>query len=906
MDVDATRPLQAEPEPTERVPGGPQVGTLIGRYVLLGVLGRGGEGEVYEAFDTELERKVALKLLRGGSPTVAARREARAQAKLDHPAVVSIFDVGDADGHAYIAMELMDAGGFEAWAASASPAEVLAALRQVASGIEAAHAAGLVHGDIKPTNILRSLRGEPKLSDFGVARAAPKPEHPEQAGLAGTRAFMAPELFEGAAAGPRSDQYAFCVTAWQVLHGKHPSAAHASRAATLHGRNAGSGGGSEGSTDGGAEQTGEQVSPPGELPPWTAPGVPRAVRDAIVRGLDPDPQKRWPSMGELRAAMRPLPSRGRWVALGIPALALATAAGLSFGGMQAPDPCQSSGEAVERVWSEAARDAVSTALQAPGYGAVQQRALEALDGWSAAWREDVQDSCRATHVEHTQSPDLLDLRGACYREALAGFEASVDVLAQTDDVSRPHAHTVVLGLPELADCDDIATLKFGPLLDDATQARVEAARAEVVRAGALRRAGRGHAGLEALDAVQPEIDALDLPRLRLQALLERAEGEATIMDKHAAVEHAQQALALSLTHDEHFVLDDVLMLLTSLLGHDVGMGDQAAVYAAMLEARTQREGVEGGDLAALVAALAMQQVGQGAYDEAIATFERALALRAADRGEDSEYTSILSGLAMAQSYAGRSDAALASFEHVLEVRKRLFGEDHPLLSHTLDGIALELRQRGDFEQALQVAETSLRILQSSAPAGHDALSSNANGRAQALAHLGRTQEARDAFEEALAHAELAYPGGSRGVAILRMNLAKFIAEEFGDHEEAVDLAAAAVRQHAQAVGPKHAELVVARAHYGQLLGLAGRVDAGRDEIEQAIALGREVLPPGHPDVAYARLRLAQLELRAGRWDEAERVAAAVERDLQADPAGPPSLRETATHILELARAERAE
>ncbi len=885
VDVDPTRPLEEATAPSADACG-PGIGALVGRYVLLRALGRGGGGQVFEAFDTDLERKVAVKLLYGGSPTIAARREARAQAKLDHPAVVSIFDVGDADAHAYIAMELMDTRSFSAWASASRPMDVIAALRRVADGIDAAHAAGLVHGDIKPANILLSTRGEAKLSDFGVARAADS----DVASLAGTRAFMAPELFEGVPAGPASDQYAFCVTAWQLFHGETPSARAASRVATEHASGV--------RTDGNQQDTGEAAPPPS----WTADTVPRVIRDALMRGMAPDPDARWPSMSALAAALAPAPSRSRWIAMAIPAAVVAVAGGLAWSAARPPDPCSAADDRISEVWSSEVRTQVRDALDAPGYETVRTRTVDALDDWSDAWAEDVVASCRATHLERSQSADLLDLRGACYRERLASFQATTEVLAETDDASRPNAHAVVAGLVDLAPCRDASSLKDGPRLDESTRNRIEAVRAVLQRVSALRLAGRDAQARELFESQRAEIDEIGHPRLSLEGMLEETVLASARGENTAAAELALRTFELSLTYEDTSVLDDTLIVLTSQLGHDVGGGENVQVYASMLRARVARDGLAPGDVASALAALALYEVGQGHYDTAIEQFNEALEIRSRDRTEDMEFTFIVSALAMAHSYAGQLEEAERLNRQVLEVRRRLLGDNHPLIAKALDSLALDLRSRGAFAEALQLSEHAQQILHESDPSGFDGLSFNANGRAQSLAHLQRTEEARVAFEEALAFQQRAYPEGSRGVATLQMNLAKFLAQDIGAYDDAKTLAAEALQMHAKLLGAEHIEMVVAHAHHGQILGLAGDFEPARAALERAVTLAAQVLPPGHPDTFYVRLRRAEVELRAGERTQAERIATEVQTALANEPAAPQSLVDMAEDLRERARS----
>jgi serine/threonine protein kinase len=301
-------------------PEGFSPGASIGKYRLDRVLGTGGMGVVWAAFDPDLERPVAIKVLRAadGSASMRTRllREARAMARLKHPNVLTVYEVGTDRNRDYIAMELIDGMDLDRWLVSRPPRdEVLAALFAAGRGLAAAHGAGLIHRDLKPHNILRGRDGAVYVTDFGLARGQIE-DGPEviqtpvadaatavgsqpramdsvldspltQTGvLIGTPAYMAPEQFAGRAPDPRSDQFAFCVTAWEALTGARPFGGH-----NLEELRAAAAGGAPG-----AAQVPEAVLPP-------------RVRAVLARGLSPAPEDRWPDMhamlGALQSALAP-------------------------------------------------------------------------------------------------------------------------------------------------------------------------------------------------------------------------------------------------------------------------------------------------------------------------------------------------------------------------------------------------------------------------------------------------------------------------------------------------------------------------------------------------------------------------------------------------------------------------
>ncbi len=320
----------------------------IGRFIIIERIGKGGLGVVYSAYDPELDRRVAVKLIAPSfrdareSAEMHARlhREARAMAKLSHPNVVTIFDVGDHEGGLFVAMELVEGATLRSWWSQAGDdwRRKRDLLIGAARGLAAAHEKGIVHRDFKPSNVL--VAGDvARVLDFGLARVSevqapvsdptPNPTpHPSGEGLSvitdagtvlGTPAFMAPEQATGGAVDPRSDQFSFCLTAWEALFGVRPF---------------------------GGDDIDERLAAIGRGPPpvpTRRDGVPVWLADALRQGMALDPAKRHPSMDALVYAMtRDLRSRRRQrVAIVVAAVVSAAAAGAAawwFRPQPPPDP----------------------------------------------------------------------------------------------------------------------------------------------------------------------------------------------------------------------------------------------------------------------------------------------------------------------------------------------------------------------------------------------------------------------------------------------------------------------------------------------------------------------------------------------------------------------------------------
>jgi predicted Ser/Thr protein kinase len=297
-----------------------RLGETLGRYRIERELGAGGMGVVYAAFDPDLERRVALKVLAPGVAGTAEQRllrEARAMARLTHGNVVAVYEVGSAGGRDFIAMELIDGESLVEWlrAKPRSEAEIVDAFVQAGRGLVAAHAAGVIHRDFKPHNVLRSRDGRVAVTDFGLAREASDPlavtapidargaptslSGLTQAGsMLGTPAYMAPEQWRGERITTATDQFAYCVALWEALAGARPY---------------------EGTT---VDALRERIFAGPDTLDDTK--IPRRLRKVLLRGLAPEPSRRWPSLEALLARIKRAERRpGLAIAIVVGALAIA-------------------------------------------------------------------------------------------------------------------------------------------------------------------------------------------------------------------------------------------------------------------------------------------------------------------------------------------------------------------------------------------------------------------------------------------------------------------------------------------------------------------------------------------------------------------------------------------------------
>src|SRR6516162_8993156 len=294
----------ASTEPVADAPAELAAGTQIGNYRIDGVLGRGGMGVVYRATDTKLDRPVAIKFLSStvtnADANVRFRQEAKTASSLNHPHIVTVHDVGERDGHPYIVSELVDGGTLDDYAMKTrkrSWRQSVELLTGVADALAAAHAAGVLHRDVKPGNILIGSNGYAKLADFGLAKLVDTgPRDPSarersaatrntRAGVVvGTIAYMSPEQAAGLAVDARSDVFSFGVVLYELVAGRRPFE--------------------------GANELETLKSIAHAAPAPLSSDVPEMLRMSLEKALEKEPSDRYQTMQDFVADLKRVTRRG--------------------------------------------------------------------------------------------------------------------------------------------------------------------------------------------------------------------------------------------------------------------------------------------------------------------------------------------------------------------------------------------------------------------------------------------------------------------------------------------------------------------------------------------------------------------------------------------------------------------
>ncbi|MBK9753331.1 MAG: serine/threonine protein kinase [Nannocystis sp.] len=848
----------------------------IGRFTVLDRLGEGGMGVVYTAYDDQLDRKVAVKVLRGEATRhdqhgrTRLLREAQAMARLSHPNIVTVYEVEPLDHEIFIAMEFVRGHSLDAWLKSeARPwRSVLHTFILAGRGLEAAHRAGIVHRDFKPHNVLVGDDGAVKVLDFGLARAlehagseelsaTPESGAYNQQGapkgslldtpltrtgaIMGTPAYMAPEQHEGRIANAQSDQFSFCVSLHEGLYGIHPF--DCSSLGTLI----------AGVTTGRLQEPG----PNNRVPGW--------LRRVLVRGLAVDASKRWPSMTALLAelAKDPAQTRRRWFASA--ALAGFVGAG-SFGAatlLPAAAPvCQDIDAELVGVWDDARSQAVQTAIAgtkvayaADTWARVQPR----LDTYAQEWLAMRTEACE-THHGARQSDQLFDLRSACLDQRRDSLNALVDILAAADASAVEKAVTAVAALPPIASCGDTEALtqSVPPPDDPKLRSKVAAARTVLARTKAHEDAGQYAQGLTVLAPVLADAELTAYKPLHAEALLRRGSLEMNTGDANAAHADLEQAARVAIT-----------------AGHDTvaaqSLSRDLFVRAALLHA----------------AAAALEDAGM-----AQAMVERV-------PGEQPLRAEFLNNLGVAQIDAGKYAQALESLSASLAIKQDALGEDHPEVAYTLANIGYLKMAEYRYEEAAATSERALTLTQRSLGPTHPTAGVIEYTLGSALRKSGKPSLARQRLEHAL---ELFAANSTQGGReYVHFDLG-FSALALHDPTQAAQHFATAAALTAARGGDKLTEAYLHEA-YGDLAQAQGDLAKARGEYGQSLALRSEALGAEHLDVAYTRLRYGAMLLRAGQADEAlvELRAALAIRE-KALPAGSPAIAENVELI---GRAELA-
>ncbi len=874
-----------------------------GRYRHLEEIGRGGMGVVYRAHDEALDRDVAIKVLRSGTggPSHRLQREAQAMARLSHPNVVQVLEVGHEGGEAFVVMEMVAGRDGSAWLDERRQPwrAVLEVFIAAGRGLAAAHQQGLVHRDFKPSNLMVRDDGRVQVTDFGLVgiepgvasdagpSAGPVSDAGDDAlgwatatgGRIGTPRYMAPEQRHGGPVGPAADQWAFAVSLWEALHARHPFAHD------------------DGTLDG------ERLTP--SRPAST--DVPRVLRRVLQRALKPEADQRYGSMLDLldrleaAAYGRRTARRLGLVGVGVGVIALAWASATS-----SPAHCDPTGHS-SAVWSEARRNALQAAFVSTGVPYADRAWTDVrvrVDPWMVAWNREYRRMCEARAVASTKADADAEL--ACMRGELAELDALFDVLAQADRDVLAEADRALEDLPAPRRCVAVGTtFDVEPVMLAAHAERMARARAqsraarheraavlaetaasEVSEHGVLHREalllqGRALFAADALD---------ESARVLSRAFYDGAAAEDSKIAGQAAVGLLDLAVRRSdvdaaedwerhaQTWGERVVDAEV----RRTLERDRAMAEASrrsheGEYDAALVLLERARELDAGDPASPYAARLLNQVGmihieRSAYPQAAQALEEAAALELRRVGPNHpRYANALSNVGTVHWYQADLDGAERAYRQTYRIRLAAFGPDHYKTGVAIMNLGLVADLRGEYDEAVPLLERAVAALTAAHGREHPDTALAINNLAVTLSKMGQRERSNAAYREALEIYTLALGPEHPRVATVMGNLATGLAEA-SRYPEALELHAKALPIVERVHGRVHAHYANGLHNIAVIRRTLGDHREAEAHDREVLAIFEELLGPEHPQLARVLVGLSRDALDDGRVQEAIALA----------------------------------
>ena len=746
--------------PTNQIIASPDSGlgraAALGRYLVLGLVGKGAMGEVYAAYDPELDRKIAIKLLRGRSdrpagehtPVGAAAhegrlrllREAKAIAKLSHPNVVTVYDVGTFQDDVFIAMQFAEGHTLRYWihAQPRSWYDIVKVFVAAGRGLAAAHDKDLIHRDFKPENVMVSADGQVRVMDFGLARAvldrdgalapaapaAPAallPPHlilaaradsnldpdstraintmplgadaingssevfniqlTQTGAMLGTPAYMSPEQFRGLPVDASADQFSFCVALYEALYGDRPFPGNS------------------------ILQLMASVTEGTVSAPRAGAKVPARIRKVLLRGLRLKAEDRWPSMQALLSEIeKGQPSRRA------PRRRFASGAAAKLAGIwEAPVR----GRAADTAAKLEIRDgflATEKKYAADAFAKVSA----ILDRYARDWSEMYADICEATHVRGEQSAEILDLRMASLYECLDSLRALSHVFRQPTAEVVENAVSAAHALVRVSRCADVKALRAVVKAPDdpATRASVDRLRPLLAEVRALCRVGRLTDGLAIIVPLTEEVRRTGYGALVAEALFELGNLHVERRDPIAGAIALEEAVwTAELCHH-----DEVAAKAAAQLVYAIGGGqrrfDAGEIWARHAETILRRMGGHDDLWGWLFNNRGAMRQEQGRLVEAVEDARRAVAAKEKAHGPDSADVGLsLSNVAVYLEALGNTEEAVAYIERGVGALEAGLGPEHPRTAVLLSNYAEILNRLGRFGEAREMARRALAIFE---------------------------------------------------------------------------------------------------------------------------------------------------------------------------------------------------
>lgn len=852
-------------------------GSVIDRYVVLDELGAGGVGIVLEAYDPELSRHVAVKLLQVRHTSETAhqllRREARAIAKLNHPNVVSVYDVGTFKDELYIAMELVRGASLREWMRRKPRPwrEVVPVFVQAGRGLAAAHEVGIVHRDFKPGNAILGDDGRVRVLDFGLARVFEEVDTDDEdlpssdpgllsetmtqtRGVAGTPAYMSPEQFSGATPDARSDVFSFCVSLYEGLAGHRPFAGESVR------------------------ELQTKVAAGDVLPFPDGVAVPGWLRALINRGLSVDPKDRFASMGELLNEL----DSDRKRSLVVPGLVVAAVVGaaavaLLLGGPKASEQvqlCTAGHDRVSKVWNGGQEAKIRTAFRATKLNFADKASGEAIDRlgeYARRLSQTYDTSCHQTHLEGTVSSEMLDKRTWCLDGHVNALGTVVDLLgAEANRSSVVRATRLISRLPNVSECSDLSRLS-GEARPTAKQApALVGVRERFARAQGLVWSIQHEKALVQLKKLAKESENIGYKPMEAEVYL--AMGRAyTGLNKFADARTALfRSVSLASTAGlDHTVTRGYLTWAEVAAKQNKLSPELLKTIVHVATAAAKRSGFSHRDQVLLFGVRSLMARKAVKLEEAIALARKGELIARVQRDDVSLTTMLHIELTLAAAIlaAGKFDKAVIQLERLIPIARQVLGNRHPTTGALYRNLAISYYRHGETGKSREANERAHAIFTDAFGAAHPSTLGTMEWGANLAQDENRHSDAVSMLRRVVALRIKANGSAHEDVAVGLGNLSNALrgAKRF---DEALVEMLKAIAIIDKLGGEKH------RRHSDLLLNLGSvyqdlkRYDDAISTFKRAISGIETRLGKDHVDLVYTAIGIANVLIDAGRPAEA--------------------------------------
>lgn len=810
-------------EPTEAADDTSPTPLRVGRYFIFRQIAEGGMGRVLLGYDETLNRKLAIKLWRpqasrGEDLRARMLREAQALARLSHPNVVHVYEVGDHRDLLYLAMEYVEGRTLREWVKQDRPElpRLVERYVQAGQGLAAAHRAGVLHRDFKPDNAVVGDDGRVRVLDFGLARADSSLSESAvtrsqddlqlltrdgfdqpitRAGsMLGTPVYMSPEQLTGGDTDARSDIYSFCVALWEAVYGQRPFA--------------------------GANAAELAAAIDAQRPREPRRAVPGWLRSALLRGLARAPELRWATMEDLLATLVAGARRRRMrvglaVGLGLAALLAAGVAWVAGGRAREVATCVARGAEIDELWNPQTRAELRTGL----LGSRQAFAVQTADRVDAllsayvdTWSKGQVDACRRVRVEHSWEPAVGERAELCLGDRRLELAGLVEVLREADGAMVRQAVEAAASLPAIDLCLDVDALARRPQPPREPEAQAEAAqlRRELARANSLAATGRYADSFPQAEAVIARADALGWPSLRAEARLVAGSAAASLGDRDTAkvTRYFEDALFLALDAGHDATATEAALALAGFAGLTLLRPAEGERWARLARSLLLRLGAEGRSLAAdLECSVAELDKIQRRFAAAGAAFDRCYNARIVAHGLD--HPSVALALADRASLASiQEDPAAARdlLRRALASLEPALGSDHPTIARVLGNLGDELASLGENVEAEASLRRALTIDTQVFGEAHERVGSDHYSLGQLYLRMGRNEDAKLHLGRAATLFE-GVPGMGRPMRIAALSDLVLAYQGLGELDEALATVRTCIELYEGAVGSAHASLM---------------------------------------------------------------------------------------------------